>query len=272
MAHSGLASNVYPVKNFTAGRQKPIRTISVHHMAGVASAQACANTLNNRGVSAHYGVGKGGEIASYVEEENTAWSNGNWPSNCETISIETSNSATGGDWPVGDATYNSMVKLVADIAKRNNLGKLEVGKNLVMHRQYKNTNCPGPFLEARFQDIANQANAINNGDSAPVAPARPNKKSIDEIANEVIAGKWGNGNDRKSNLEKAGYNYSEVQAKVNAKLGAGNAPVKKSNETIANEIIAGLWGNGATRKSRLQAAGYNYNSVQSIVNRKLGVK
>ena len=44
---------------------------------------------------------------------------------------------------------------------------------------------------------------------------------------------------------------------------------KKSNETIANEVIQGKWGNGADRKSKLQAAGYDYNTIQAIVNRKL---
>ena len=46
----------------------------------------------------------------------------------------------------------------------------------------------------------------------------PVKKSIDEIAKEVIQGKWGNGTDRKNRLEKAGYNYNEVQKKVNMLL------------------------------------------------------
>lgn len=40
-------------------------------------------------------------------------------------------------------------------------------------------------------------------------------KSIEEIAREVIQGKWGNGADRQKRLEAAGYNYAEVQAKVN---------------------------------------------------------
>lgn len=51
----------------------------------------------------------------------------------------------------------------------------------------------------------------------------PAKKSVDQIANEVIAGKWGNGDDRKKRLTAAGYNYNEVQAAVNKKLG-GSAP------------------------------------------------
>ena len=45
---------------------------------------------------------------------------------------------------------------------------------------------------------------------------------------------------------------------------------KKSNDTIANEVIKGLWGNDNTRKAKLQAAGYDYNAIQAIVNQKLG--
>ena len=45
-------------------------------------------------------------------------------------------------------------------------------------------------------------------------------------------------------------------------------PTKKSNETIANEVIAGKWGNGAARKSALIKAGYDYDAIQKIVNQK----
>lgn len=41
----------------------------------------------------------------------------------------------------------------------------------------------------------------------------------------------------------------------------------KSNEDIAKEVIAGLWGNGDERKAKLRAAGYNPSAVQRIVNR-----
>jgi len=43
----------------------------------------------------------------------------------------------------------------------------------------------------------------------------PTKKSIDEVAREVIQGKWGNGAERKKRLTNAGYDYNEVQKKVN---------------------------------------------------------
>ena len=44
------------------------------------------------------------------------------------------------------------------------------------------------------------------------------KKSVAEVAKEVVSGKWGNGADRKKKLEAAGYNYSEVQKEVNKLL------------------------------------------------------
>lgn len=60
------------------------------------------------------------------------------------------------------------------------------------------------------------------------------KKSIEEIAKEVIAGKWGNGDDRKNKLTNAGYNYSEVQAKVNVLLKPATQPATQVKITSKN--------------------------------------
>lgn len=98
------------------------------------------------------------------------------------------------------------------------------------------------------------------------------KKSNADIANEVIAGKWGNGEERKSRLAAAGYIASDIQAIVNMKLGQVSAPSVKPDEQIANEVIGGLWGNGTDRVNRLKAAGYDPSTIQSLVNAKLNVK
>lgn len=89
------------------------------------------------------------------------------------------------------------------------------------------------------------------------------KKSNEEIALEVIQGKWGNGTERKNRLTNAGYDYRAIQNLVNQKLS------KKSNEEIATEVIQGKWGNGGERKNRLTNAGYNYSEIQKIVNERL---
>ena len=66
-------------------------------------------------------------------------------------------------------------------------------------------------------------------------------KSVDEIANEVIAGKWGNGDERKSRLEIAGYSYDEVQKRVNEILKVSTpAPAAPSNPTYRVIAKSGL--------------------------------
>ena len=88
-------------------------------------------------------------------------------------------------------------------------------------------------------------------------------ESNEEIANEVLAGAWGNGDDRKNRLSAAGYDYNAIQAIVNQKA----APAEKSNEEIAKEVLAGKWGNNPQRKAKLEAAGYNYATIQALVNK-----
>lgn len=53
-------------------------------------------------------------------------------------------------------------------------------------------------------------------------PAKPSK-TVDELAREVLAGKWGNGSDRKNRLTAAGYDYAAVQARVNALCAAAKS-------------------------------------------------
>ena len=102
------------------------------------------------------------------------------------------------------------------------------------------------------------------------------KKTIDEIAAEVLGGKWGNGSDRKKRLAEAGYDYMTVQKKVNEIVNSVKEAMKNDgtyNPTeIAKEVIKGKWGNGADRKKRLSEAGYDYNLVQKEVNRLLSGK
>ena len=101
---------------------------------------------------------------------------------------------------------------------------------------------------------------------ASKATEKAPEKSIDEIATEVLAGRWGTNPERKQKLEAAGYNYEAVQAAVNQKAKSG-ASAKKSVSAVAQEVLAGKWGNNPARKKALEAAGYDYNAVQAEVNR-----
>lgn len=98
--------------------------------------------------------------------------------------------------------------------------------------------------------------------SSSTTTVKTNKKSINVIATEVIRGAWGHGAIRKTALTKAGYDYDEVQSRVNELLGG-----KKSSITVvAKQVIAGDWGNGSTRINALKRAGYDPDEVQKKVN------
>lgn len=122
-------------------------------------------------------------------------------------------------------------------------------------------------LGSRYEAVQTEVNRILSSGNKKPKP-KPKLKSNKVIAREVLAGKWGNGNDRRKRLEKAGYNYNAVQAEVNR--GAKPKKSKKSASQVADEIYKGRggWGNGAERTRKLRNAGYNPNEVQRLVNRK----
>lgn len=102
-------------------------------------------------------------------------------------------------------------------------------------------------------------------DAATVTPVPSTaEKSVEDVAKEVLAGKWGNGEERKNRLKAAGYDYAVVQTKVN-QIAKGTAN-QKSIDAVACEVIRGKWGNGADRKKRITSAGYDYSAVQKRVN------
>lgn len=165
MSKSSLTQIIVPADegNYTKGRSgRSIEAITIHHMAGRLTAKQCGRIFQAKGRygSSHYGVGYDGSIANYVDEEDTAWTNSNWDSNCKSVTIETSDNDN--SWYVNDITLNALIKLVADIAKRRNLGKLVPGKNLTWHSMFTNTTCPGDYLRSKMQYIADEANKINN--------------------------------------------------------------------------------------------------------------
>ena len=172
--NSSLVNVVIPASesNFTYGRDgRSLRKITIHHCAGVMSAESIGYLWQNpsRECSSHYGIGNDGRIGQYVDESNTAWTDSNWESNCTSVTIETSNCSCGGDWPVSDEALNSLINLCADISIRNGLGLLVPGQNLTWHSMYAATTCPGDYLRARMQYIADEANKIIGGGGHKIA-------------------------------------------------------------------------------------------------------
>jgi len=253
--------------------------VTVHHNGGRLSHEGVLNVWKTREASAHFDVDASGSVAQYVEMNEYAWACGSTNGNQRSISIEMCNEVVGGSWPVSTTTWRAAARLAGWLFAKV-IGVRPSNENLVPHHHWKATTCAGGFMDGKFGEfiaVAQQAFDFIKGGGGASSPSAPpisgGLKSAGEIADEVIAGKWGNNPERANNLRARGYNPDMIQAEVNRKLsgfGSTPAPSKKSIGEIAQEVLNGVWGNGDDRRNRLQAEGYNFDAVQSEVNRRLG--
>ena len=145
--NSSLVSYTRISPNRTSPRNKPITKITIHHMAGIMSVEEFGNLVANPGrqMSANYAIGNDGRIGLFCEEKDRSWCSSSPWNDHASITIEVSNCATGGNWPIGTAAYNSLIKLCVDICKRNNIKKLEFTGNrngsLTYHYMFASTAC-----------------------------------------------------------------------------------------------------------------------------------
>ena len=79
-----------------------------------------------------------------------------------------------------------------------------------------------------------------------------------QAAYDVMNGKYGNGAERRTKLQAAGYDYESVQRLVNG--------LARGYDKVARDVIDGKYGNGAARVTALKAAGFDVQLVQDIVN------
>lgn len=269
--------------NFNKGNNRKIRYIVVHYVGALGGAEANCKYFHsvNRGASAHYFVGHAGEVWQCVLDEDCAWHCGarNYVHatcrNDNSIGVEMCcRQDAKGNWYFEATTIASTIDLVKELMAKYDIPV----EHVIRHFDVTGKVCPQPFVKDNnawraFKNALTVGAVVKENTTVN----KPTVKSVDVIAKEVVAGKWGNGSERKERLAAAGYNYTEVQAKVNELLGAKKpaqppkpvAPAKKSVDAIAREVIKGLWGNGTARKQKLEKAGYNYREVQKRVNQLL---
>lgn len=271
MTYSPLTSVAIMSPNHSGSRYNSISKITIHHMAGNLSIETCGNVfLNpNRQASSNYGIGSDGRIACYVEEEDHPWTSANWENDDRAITIEVANSETGGDWPISQAAYASLISLCADICNRYGIYPYYDGTlsaTLTEHCMFVATNCPGPTIHAMQVNhvIENDIRAAMAGGavSAPQSN-QPIGGDVEDLALRAIAGEFGNGDARRAAL---GDMYSAVQERINEMYGGVTATTDYSIDAIAYRVIAGEFGNGVDRINALAAAGYDNVAVQQRVN------
>lgn len=172
MSYSSLVSYVKWSPNKSSREGVKIDTVSIHCMAGNLSVETCGSLFaqESRKASSNYGIGSDGRIGCYVDEAYRSWCTSSRSNDKRAITIEVANTVAADPWPVSDAAYNSLIKLLVDICKRNNIKKLLwrndknlIGQvslqNMTVHRWFSAKACPGGYLLEHHSDIAAKVNA-----------------------------------------------------------------------------------------------------------------
>ncbi len=151
--------------NYSPGREQPIRYITVHHSAGWEQTLRYLWADPNRGGSSHFWVGNAPDsVEQYVDTNDTAWTNGNWRSNNESVTIEVR-----GDWRgyYDQETLNNLGKLLYELRKAYPNAGIEYHKDV----SDKITLCPADlkdkgYARAVWDSVSQQLNP-----PTPPAPA-----------------------------------------------------------------------------------------------------
>lgn len=159
-----LSGKSNPRTHKTYNKEGKITKITVHHMAGIMTADDCAKMhLNSdRKASANYYIGKLGEIAAGVPESRRAWTSSNAANDYKAVTIEVSNNMNGEPWEVSAASWSSLIALCTDICVRNGIKRLDYtgdsSGNLTTHNMFAKTACPGTYLMSKMKELARLVN------------------------------------------------------------------------------------------------------------------
>lgn len=195
--------------------------------------------------------------------------------NANSISIEMCCYLSSGKWYISNATYNNAVELTKYLMQKYNIP----AANVIRHYDVCRKDCPGAVgWIPRYGDSTwTKFKAAVSGKSATVTanttttektkvntPIYRVRKSANDATTQIGAYAV-LANAKKQADSHTGYSVYDM----NGKLVYSPATKKKTVTELAREVIAGKWGNGTERKTRLTAAGYDYAAVQAEVNRLL---
>lgn len=146
--------------------------------------------------------------------------------------------------------------------------------NYIRTNKIAGVTCDQDYCYVDFPSIIKNGgfNGYGKGTPSPAPQPTPSRKSNEELANEVIAGQWGNGDDRRNRLTQAGYNYDAVQSIVNQKLGV-NRPSSQTVYTVrAGDTLSGIAKRYGTTYQRLAQVNNIANPNLIYVGQKIVIK
>lgn len=176
MSNSSLVNFTLLSPNNSGARTHTIDRITPHCVVGQASVESLGELFAkpSRKASSNYGIGEDGRVGMYVEECNKSWCSSSNPNDQRAITIECASDNTE-PFAFKPEVYDKLIKLCADICKRNGKNKIiwipDKEKALkytpasnemqfTVHRWFANKSCPGAWLMERMQDLTDKVNAL----------------------------------------------------------------------------------------------------------------
>jgi lysozyme len=279
-----------------AGRLTSIDFVVIHNDAGSMTPEQYVNWLRNRDKSlgiAHYYCNRN-TIARVIDTFNIGYHTGDWWSNCRSIGYEVCESMKVSDEEFLQNEDMTLMQATEDLIYYG----LPINTSTVrLHHEFVPTTCPHRSMELhgnstesvkeyfvnRMRYFATLGNTVDEmlgqvsdgpttQETVTTTKSSVNTsnrgKSNETVAQEVLQGLWGNGQDRYDNLTNAGYDAYHIQDLVNSMLNGDSTDNSTSADidSVAQEVLQGLWGNGQERYDNLTNAGYDAQAVQDRVN------
>lgn len=193
VSYTKISPNKNPRKNSTYNPSGKITKITIHHMAGNLSLEACGNVFQTREASANYGIDSNGRVGMYAEENYRSWASSDRSNDYKAVTIEVANDGNADtDWHVSDKALAKLIDLCVDICERNGIRKLnytgDSKGNLTRHNMFAATTCPGPYLQSKFPYIAEEVNKRLGNSEPEKEPAESRK--IDVTYRVQTEGRW----------------------------------------------------------------------------------
>lgn len=248
--NSPLVTYTNITKNKTANRNHSIDTITIHCLVAQWTAKEGCDYFATTDIkcSANYVVGKDGSIGLSVDEKDRSWCSSSSANDNRAVTIEVA-SDTKEPYAVTDAAYDALIKLVADICKRNGIKELKwkgdkslVGQvdkqNMTVHRWFKNKACPGEYLYERHSDIAEKVNAILNKSTTTTTVNKPSTTKPSKIYRVQVGAysKKGNADTMLKKVKASGFDAFILQVNGMYKIQVGAYSNKKNADAMLEKI------------------------------------
>ena len=261
-----------------SGRLVGVEFVVIHNDAGYMTPIEYIEWLRYREKAlgiAHYYCNRN-TIVRVVDTYNIAYHTGDWWSNIRSIGYEVCESMKVTDEEFLENEDITLMQATEDLLYYG----LSITTDTVrLHHEFVPTSCPHrslalhggttesvkEYFVSRMNELAELGSTVEEM-LAAIDKQKDEKSENTEVVEENLTSEEIRETGKVEGTEGT---TEETTEETSGDLSKNNQDNSKTDDEIADEVILGLWENGAERKQRLEEEGYDYDAIQEMVNKKL---